>query len=252
MFRKLMYLIVGSVVMALIVWMVVMNLKQNSGGVNIFDAVENNDPKNITLFAKSGGDLNVKNFKGYTPLWIALSEKKKASYEALLKNGADPNVIMSRKRVVTHWAALNNEDSRWLKLALENGADPNLINVGNGRTSDGTPLEYAITSSNIRENPVAAENVKLLVEHGAKINNPERNFTHPLSLAAGQNDFKIVLYLLEQGADYNRSEYGGQKFLSVIRYAIGMKEDFLIKERRDDLDAVIKWMEAHNIDITEE
>jgi uncharacterized protein len=252
MFRKIMYLIVGSVIMALITWLVVMRFKQNAGGVNIFDAVTQNSPKKIDLFAKSGGDLNVKNFRGSTPLWIALSEKKKESYEALLKNGADPNVIMSGRRVVTHWAALSYQDSWWLKLALENGADPNLINVGSGIPDEAPPISFAICNGTGDEKPGAVENVKLLVEHGANINKPERNYGYPLSLAAGQNDFKIVLYLLEQGTDYNRSEDAGRKFLKVIRSAIRRKEEFLIKEDRDDLDAVIKWMEDHNIDITEE
>ncbi len=72
MFLKLMYLIFGSVVLALIIWVVVMNFKQDAVGVNIFEAVEKNDPKKIDRFAKSGGDLNVKNSQGRTPIgWLS-------------------------------------------------------------------------------------------------------------------------------------------------------------------------------------
>jgi uncharacterized protein len=252
MFRKIRYLIVGSVIMALITWLVVMRLKQNAGGVNIFQAVTQNSPKKIDLFAKSGGDLNVKNFKGYTPLWIALSEKKKESYEALLKNGADPNIIMSGKRVVTHWAALLYKDSWWLKLALENGADPNLVNVGRGSPGQGTPLRFAINSSPRDEELGALENVKLLVEHGADINKPDRYNAYPLSRAISQNKFNIMLYLLDQGADYNRSQIKGITFLKLMRQKIRDKEDFLIKECRDDIDKMREWFEDRNIDITEE
>src|SRR3972149_117212 len=82
-----------------------MGCSSTAGGVDIWKAVQANDAAAIEKFAIAGGDVNVRDFGGSTPLWIALKERKRDSYEALLKNGADPNVIMSGKRVVTHWAA---------------------------------------------------------------------------------------------------------------------------------------------------
>jgi hypothetical protein len=120
----------------------------------------------------------VQNFGGSTPLWVALTEKNRDSYEALLEYGADPNVIMSGRRVVTHWAA-SEEDPWWLRLALEHGADPNLVNVGRGRPSEGTPLHFALGKRSqlthedaIRGDGKFLDNVKLPVEHGADIDKP--------------------------------------------------------------------------------
>ncbi len=243
MFRVLLIFLVG---------LTMMGCNQSAGGVNIFEAVENNDSKKIDKFAKSGGDLNVKKLNGTTPLWVALSEKKKESYEALLKNGADPNVIMSGKRVVTHWAALNYEDSWWLKLALQHGADPNLVNVGCTRPSAGTPLKYAIIGNPFGEDPGVLENVSLLVEQGADVNKPDLYNAYPLSIALDQKDFRIVLYLLDQGTDYHLSKRDGIKFVKAIRQKIKMKNDFfLLKEDRDDLDAVRDWLVDHNVDVVE-
>ncbi|HVA46994.1 MAG TPA: hypothetical protein VNH11_11555, partial [Pirellulales bacterium] len=163
---------------------------------------------------------NVRGSGGSTPLWVALKEKNRDSYEALLKYGADPNVIMSGRRVVTHWAA-EEEDPWWLRLALEHGADPNLVNVGRGRPSEGTPLKFALGKRSMifPKDARFLGNVKLLVEHGADIDKPWPPSpregpngpivpSYPLALAAGCNDFESVLYLLEAGADYKLADPG--------------------------------------------
>lgn len=153
---------------------------QSAGGVDIWDAVARGDGMAIHRFASAGGDLNVRGSGGSTPLWVALKEKNRDSYEALLKHGADPNVIMSGKRVVTHWAALE-EDPWWLRLALEHEADPNLVNIGRGRPSEGTPLQFALgkrsqltLEDDLRGGGKFLDNIKLLVQHGADIDKPDR------------------------------------------------------------------------------
>lgn len=78
---------------------------ETAGGINIWDAVARGDGDAIRKYAAAGGDLNARNSDGDTPLWVALTAKSRDSYEALLKYGADPNVVLSGKRVVTHWAA---------------------------------------------------------------------------------------------------------------------------------------------------
>lgn len=207
----------------------------SAGGVDIFDAVERDDVAAIKTFLDAGGDLNVQNFDDSTPLWVALTKKNLAAYEALLKYGADPNIIMSGKRVVTHWAAWE-EDSTWLRLALEHGADPNLVNVGSGRPSEGPPLKMAIG--------VSLENVKLLVEHGADINKPDRFGCTPLARAAETNYFDVVLYLLDQGADYNRSKCSGIAFLTIISQKREFDGKFWRREDiRAQLDAIQAWLD---------
>lgn len=221
--------------------LMMMGCGYTAGGIDIWDAVDRGDSTAIKMFADSGGDLDVRSLNGSTPLWAALTEKNRDSYEALLKYGADPNVIMSGKRVVTHWAALE-EDPWWLRLALEHGADPNLVNVGTGRPSEGTPLKAAISKSNL-------DSVKLLVEHGADVDAPDRFGCYPLAMAADQNDFKIVLYLLEAGADYTVAECQGLSFLEAIRQKVGYRDDFRLQEVRESLDAVQAWLEERGVQV---
>jgi ankyrin repeat protein len=227
----------------------------SAGGVDIWDAVTRGDGSAIQRFASAGGDLNVRDSGGSTPLWVALKEKNRDSYEALLKYGADPNVIMRGRRVVTHWAAIE-EDPWWLRLALEHGADPNLVNVGRGRPSEGTPLKFALSKrgwltleDHIRGDTRFLANVKLLVEHGADIDKPDRYNCYPLA----QADFESVLYLLEAGADYKLAECKGISFLASIRQICERREKeedmFRHEVYRKQFDAVRAWLEQHGVDV---
>lgn len=220
-----------------------------AGGVDIWEAVEQNDGAAVQKFIAAGGDANVQSMDGSTPLWVALTEKKRDSYEALLKYGADPNVIMSDKRVVTHWAA-TEQDPWWLRLALEHGADPNLVNVGSGRPSEGTPLHFAISKASLGDFKFL-ENIKLLVEHGADIDKPDHYDCYPLAQAASQNNFEIVLYLLEEGADYQLAERQGISFLSDVRIKVQNRNKwFRLEGDRKELDTVRAWLEARGVDVS--
>jgi uncharacterized protein len=230
-----------------------------AGGVDIWGAVARGDVLAIQRFASAGGDLNVRGSGGSTPLWAALTDKNRDSYEALLKYGADPNVIMSGRRVVTHWAAAE-EDPWWLRLALEHGADPNLVNVGRGRPIEGTPLKFALgkrsqltLDDHIRGDVKFLHNVKLLVEHGADIDKPDRYNSYPLADAAAYNDFESVLYLLEAGADYALAECGGIKFLARVHQVSEWREKeeppFQHEVYCKKFDAVRAWLEERGVDV---
>lgn len=216
---------------------------RTSGGVDIWQAVEQDDVDAIRNYQVSGGNLNVRSWGGSTPLWTALEGKNRSSYEVLLECGADPNVIMSGGRVVMHWAAIE-QDPWWLRLALEHGADLNPVNVGRGRPFEGTPMSFAISDKG------TLENVKLLVEHGADINKPLRHNCYPLASALSQNKWDVVLYLLDRGADYARAECGEQ-FLKHFRELYEMRHQgvFRLKEDRDKLDEIHAWLKAKGVDL---
>jgi ankyrin repeat protein len=94
-------------------------------------------------------------------------------------------------------------DPNFLVIALAHGGNPNLV-VSNGWPH--TPLSAAI-------GPGGLETVKILVQAGANINYAEPiGGNTPLTMAAGLNQYDIVYYLLEQGADYTAKlpTYKGQ------------------------------------------
>ncbi|TWU13762.1 Ankyrin repeats (3 copies) [Symmachiella macrocystis] len=210
----------------------------SAGGVNVWDAVEQNDAAAIRTYSNAGGDLDIRSFGGETPLFLALSLKHFESYKALLECGAGPNVIMSKQRVVTHWAAIE-EDPKWLKLALEHGANPDLVNIGSGPPNKGTPFHFAISSSHI-------DNIKLLIEYGADINKPDRLDCPPVTVATLQNDFEVVLLLLESGADYKSARCGGRTFQEIMDERKLIKGKYFDRpEVQDQLRAIETWLEEH-------
>ena len=233
--------IVGS-----LIGLTMMGCGYNAGGVNIWEAVEQDDATAIEQFQAAEGDVNVLGPGGSTPLWTALDQKNRYSYEALLQCGADPNVIMSGKRVVTHWAAFE-EDPWWLRLALEHGADPNLVNVGRGQPSEGPPLKFAIDSEG------SLESVRLLVEHGADINEPFIYDNYPLADALSRTDFDVVLYLLDRGADCELAECRGIKFLDNFKSKYKNRNKwYLLEEDRAKLDEIHAWLKGNGVELDED
>lgn len=215
----------------------------NAGGVDLWRAIEEDDGEAVRRYKAAGGDINIHAWSnGSTPLWAALEAKKRYAYEALLECGADPNVIMSGKRVVTHWAAAER-DPWWLRLALDHGADPNMVNIGNGRPSEGPPFIFAIGING------TLDNVKLLVDHGAEVNKPYRQNCYPIADAFSQGKYDVVLYLLNHGCKYDIAECQGLRFLDNVKATHGRRNEFLIKEYRDGLDNIYEWLKTRGADI---
>ncbi len=83
----------------------------------------------ITLaLIQAGADVNVAESDGDTALWVATTESSDEVVEALLKKGADPNVLVKNQRPL-HIAAANGRDAT-IKVLLRYGADPTMRNAG--------------------------------------------------------------------------------------------------------------------------
>lgn len=83
----------------------------------------------ITLaLIQAGADVNVAETGGYTALYVATTESSDEVVEALLKKGADPNVLVGGDRPL-HMAADNALTDK-VELLLRYGADPTLRNAG--------------------------------------------------------------------------------------------------------------------------
>lgn len=155
-------------------------------------AAAHGDIAKIEALKKQGIDIDAQGYEGWTPLLWALGARNKAGYEELLKLGADPNRLDDDHDAVMT-AAPTIEDADFLKLALAYGGNPNL-EVPNGWPH--TPLMAATILGGL-------ENVKLLVHAGANVNYVRSaDRVTPAISAAELNQYDIVFYLLENGADY--------------------------------------------------
>ena len=164
---------------------------------SIWTAIDQDDATAIAKIVKNGIDLNkVGLFTRQTPLEYALAKGKKDAFKALLEGGADPDFFLLSKQTVTFHCALR-DDSYWLKQVLAHGADPNLW-TRTHRNNAGTPLDATF---GYNESPKSVENAKLLIDAGVELDSIISGRQNPLSLFAMNSGWKVVLYLLEKGAD---------------------------------------------------
>ena len=208
------------------------------GSGSLQKAIDDDDAKAVKAVAKwDRSCLSSFSFAGDTPLMEAMEKGSKNAFVALLENGADPNRIGYRgKNLMT--SAAGKHDIFWLKKALEYGGDPNLDNHGHS-VRRRTPLIASAQDELI-------DAVKLLAEgYNADLNyvtDSEDAITH----AVASSNFRVVLYLLNSGADFRRKTGRYSSFAGAIR--LKTPELFLQDQKRQDFQAVIDWLRDRGVE----
>lgn len=158
---------------------------------SLADAAARGKIQRVNELVKSGVDVNARGHRNATALFWAM--KNESGFKALLKLGADPNVVFDDGGSVIHWAA-RMEDATLLELALQNGGNPNL----KAGMLEGPPLSETI-HLDIRLG--IPESFKVLIKHHADLNQKDKLGSTPLITAAHLARFDIVYELLKRGAD---------------------------------------------------
>ena len=147
----------------------------------------------IQTLRNQSADPNSIGKDGMTPVLWAMVRGNKSGLQKLLEVGGDANYQTDDGNSVMSLAA-EVDDPEFLKIALQHGGNPNLDILH-------SPYRRPL---GIATGPFHLEHVKLLLNAGADVNyqNPVTGNT-ALDLAADLNQFDIVYYLLENGANYN-------------------------------------------------
>jgi ankyrin repeat protein len=164
-------------------------------------ASEDGDLDAIRRLIKEDGvkpDNSFSSRDGIPLLAWPLRAKSLDGLRAMLENGANPNarLVKQMNGEVVHFNnamvyAAKMDDPRFLALLLKHGGDPNTRNSNNE-----TLLYQAFISGN------QWDNVKLLVEGGADVNEPSLGASDtPISWYSGRGAFEHVYWLLQHGAD---------------------------------------------------
>ena len=156
-----------------------------------------------------GGRNVIKTAEGWKPVKGQGQAKKKAELnkQAKVKNINKRN----RKTGLTplHEAILDGRKLVTIKKLIEQGANVN----ARSRYGGATPLLEAVEESRTGI-------VKLLLEHGAKVNLPNAFGFTPLHWAVGKNNKTMARLLLQHGASpYVKNDEG----LSPLKYAVSEK-----------------------------
>ncbi len=169
---------------------------------------------------------------GSTLLMAAIKQGRKASAEALLEGGADPNRADPSGETPVHAAAFSG-NADLLRTVLAHGGDADARNPHTGAT----PLMQALLSPDAKQYAV-------LLEAGADPNLADHNGDTPLHVAARTNHGGAILALLQAGASPLAKNGGGASFQSYyFGYNRAILNDRALAERK----AVVAWLKANGV-----
>jgi uncharacterized protein len=176
--------------------------------IELCNAISENDESKVDKLLSKGIDINAMGNEGMTPLAWALCMNDKSIFEMVLKKGGNPNIRLSKKTgdsVMTLVVSAKNLEN--LKLALKYGGNPNYQDIDYR-----TLLFYAISLDKD-----SLKRVKILVNAGADINHQTMSEITPMIKASLINQYHIVCYLLNTGADPALKDNGNSTIVDYMK-----------------------------------
>ncbi|VDH93536.1 glycerophosphodiester phosphodiesterase [Mytilus galloprovincialis] len=149
-----------------------------------------------------GGDVNLCNRTGGSPLLVASVNGHTETVKVLLDNKADSNKCLNNE-VSPLYVACQNNHIETVKLLLDNEADINKC-----RDNGTSPLYIACQN-------IHTEIVKILLDNKADINKCTDNGASPLHIACHNNHTETVKILLDNKADINKCMNDGASPLHI-------------------------------------
>lgn len=163
-----------------------------------FNAVMTGNLTTVKKFTDDGGDINITDENGDTPLALAILAGFDNIAELLLQKGANANAPSGAKKFYPLHIVFGREkgdNCETVKKLLEYKADPNAL------CADGnTPLSLAFA---LREIRISAASLAYLLQAGANPDYTVGNYTPLLRAVQSPDKFELVKLLLEYGANFN-------------------------------------------------
>lgn len=165
----------------------------NEKVIKLVEAAMSGDVEKVAQLAKQGINVNTIADNGATPLLWALNARNHRGVEALLKAGADPNLLTEKTGISPMNLVPMGDDPELLRLLLKFGGNPN--HPGRGKISE-RPLSLSASQGRI-------ENMKLLLAAGAEINAHDKFDESAATQSLNLSRFDATVFLLEHGFNYN-------------------------------------------------
>jgi ankyrin repeat protein len=191
----------------------------------IFDAVKANDLAKVkALVEKDTSLVNLKDAAGNTPLHIAAITGSVPIAEYLLLKGADINAENTQLNTPLHESIRNKKDDI-SRMLIEKGCGLNNRD-GIGRA----PLHLAAEHN-------CKSIVELLIAKGADIESETDTKLTPLHYTVLMtNNYEIVEYLIQKGANVNTIDHFGNLPLNSAAYHRSLRMIDLLLDNNADID----------------
>ena len=204
------------------------NVPDHNGWTAMHAAAERADARILEMLLAAGGNPNLQNADGRTPLILAAlfpydELRSQLAIRILLRSGARPDLADNSGQTPLFVVALNHQQPTSARDLLEAGADPNKqVFLGF------TPLHTAVHS----ESKLSAAMVQALVDGGARGDIVSARGETPLQLfvRVGSNDGRIVDALVDAGSDVDAKNPDGESPLHTAIRNGGSSENNRVVE----------------------
>lgn len=160
-------------------------------------AATNGNADIIEKLLKAGADANAASEEGETPVMTAALTGKVAAIRVLLANGANVHAKDPvREQTALMWAA-SEGNAAAVETLLAAGSD-----IKQKSKAGFTPFLFGVRSGDI-------DTVKVLLDHGANVNDVATDSTSALNMAIVNAYFELAAVLLDRGADPNAPDPRG-------------------------------------------
>jgi ankyrin repeat protein len=167
----------------------------------------NHDPEVLTALINAGADINARSIYGYTPLMTVVSTNANPeATSAIINAGADVNVKDKDENTPIALAARYNSNPEVITDLIKAGTDVNTRDY-NGTT----PLIWAVLRN------TKHEVISALIIAGADINAKSNNGTTALMWVAQRSNSKMIITLLDLGADAKLVNNSGKMAIDYAR-----------------------------------
>ena len=186
----------------------------------------------VSALIKRGATVDLKHYSGQTALMFGAHGGDKSTIEALLRAGADVNATIVSPHAgefTPLTITINTDHSQRFEVAKILLAAKAEVNP-KGRFFV-SPLMHALKDF---------EMVKLLIDHGADVNQKNFRGATALMAAAGAGTPALVKYLIEKGADVHARDEEGH----TARMYAEQREKEYEAEERDEIIQVLRRAEA--------
>jgi len=161
--------------------------------LRIHNAARHGHKTALQLLLDMGADINERDLDGKTALLSAVSDNHLSCVKILTERGADAT-ISNRSSNVLHYAAWISADIETMKFLLEQVVETRDL-VNGTRLTGSTPLHDC---SHNRNEDIALEHAKMLVQAGATLTIKNRIGETPYEYARGCRRKKLAKYLWSQ------------------------------------------------------
>lgn len=233
------------------------NTANNENKTALMIAIANNNFDISKLLIQQGANINTQDEYSYTALMRAAMRGDYEMVKFLLENGADANTkdnygntVLYHNIRYCHYEEEGLEDAKKIfNLLIKYGAD---VNTKNNYGASLLNISYRASTA-LAQN---REMFKVLVENGfdleSRIKGWEEDYPAgydytPLMIAAAINDYDMVKFLVEKGADVNAKTHF--EYSSVVTPLLLSLDYEHIESRYDENSSVAEYLINNGADI---